>query len=131
MAYFLMFGVLFDILAYFLCFDTLLDVLAYFFHVFDVMGYLPRPHRGVARHCFHPVCLSVCLCVCVSVCVCVRPNILVFYFSAIRKDIDLKFIQDTYRIVFNTQKHIDLHRSKAKVTGTVHSFLKVQSYHNN
>ena len=28
---------------------------------------------GVARYCFHQVCLSVCLCVCVclSVCVCV------------------------------------------------------------
>ena len=29
-----------------------------------------------------------------------------------------------------TQK-IDLHRSKVKVTGTVHCFLKVQSYHKN
>ena len=39
------------------------------------------------------------VCVCLSVCVSV--NILVFYFSAIRKDIDLKFIQDTYRVVLN------------------------------
>ena len=56
------------------------------------------PPEGVARYCFHPVCLSVC----VSVCVCVCPaNILVFYFSAIRRDIDLKFIQNTYRVVLN------------------------------
>ena len=42
------------------------------------------------------VCVSVCLCVCVSVCVSVCPaNILVFYCSAIRRDIDLKFIQYT------------------------------------
>ena len=31
-------------------------------------------------------------------------NILVFYFSAIRRDIDLKFIQDTYRVVLNSLK---------------------------
>ena len=97
---------------------------------------LPRPPPGVARYCFHPVCLSVCLSVCVSVCVCLSvcvcpANILVFYFSAIRRDIDLKFIQDIYRVVLNTQKNIDLHRSKVKVTGTVHCFLKVQSYHKN
>ena len=32
---------------------------------------------------------------CVSVC---PANILVFYFLAIRRDIDLKFIQDTYQV---------------------------------
>ena len=42
------------------------------------------PPEGVARYCFHPVCLCVCM-----------ANILVFYFSAIRRDIDLKIIQDT------------------------------------
>ena len=68
--------------------------------------------------------LSVCLCVCPA-------NILVFYFSAIIRDIDLKFIQDTYRVVLNSLNKIDLHRSKVKVTGTVHCFLKVQSYHKN
>ena len=47
------------------------------------------------------VCLSVCLSVCVSVC---PANILVFYFSAIRRDIDLKFIQDTYMVVLNSLK---------------------------
>ena len=62
---------------------------------------------------------------CVSVCLCVCPvNILVFYFSAIGKDIDLKFIQDTYRVVLNSQKNIDIHRSKVKVTGTVHCFFE-------
>ena len=29
-------------------------------------------------------------------------NSLVFYFSAIRRDIDLKSIQDTYRVVLNS-----------------------------
>ena len=47
------------------------------------------------------VYLSVCLCVCLCVC---PANILVFYFSAIRRDIDLKFIQDTYRVVLNSLK---------------------------
>ena len=62
----------------------------------------------------------------------VRPgNILVFYCSAIRRDIDLKFMQDTYRVSLNSLKNIDLHGSKVKVTGTVHCFLKVQSYHKN
>ena len=51
------------------------------------------------------VCLCVCLSVCVCVCVCVCPaNILVFYFSAIRRDIDLKFMQDIYRVVLNSLK---------------------------
>ena len=46
-------------------------------------------------YCFHPVCLSVCVSVCPA-------DILVFYFSAIRRDIDLKFIQDTYRVVLDS-----------------------------
>ena len=47
--------------------------------------------------------MCVCVCVCVCVCLCVCPgNILVFYFSAIRRDIDLKFTQDTYRVVLNS-----------------------------
>ena len=58
-------------------------------------------------------------------------DMLVFYFSANRRDIDLKFIQDTYRVVLNSLKQIDLYRSKVKVTGTVHCFLNVQSYHKN
>ena len=47
--------------------------------------------------------LSVCVCVCLCVCVC-PANILVFYFSAIRRDIDLKFMQDIYRVVLNSLK---------------------------
>ena len=57
-------------------------------------------------------------------------NILVFYFSAIRRDINLKFIQDTYqsayRVVLNSLRELP---SKVKVTGTL--LLKVQSYHKN
>ena len=72
------------------------------------------------------------MCVCLSVCVSVCPaNILIFYCSATRKDIDLKLIHDTYRVVLDPLKKIDLHRSKVKVTGTVHCFLKVQPYHKN
>ena len=56
---------------------------------------ITSPPEGVARYCFHlSVCLSVC--VCVSVC---PANIFVFYFSATRRDIDLKLIQ--YRVVLN------------------------------
>ena len=46
---------------------------------------------------------------------------LVFYCSAISRDIDLKFVQDTYMVVINSLKNIDFHRSK----------VKVQSYHKN
>ena len=70
--------------------------------------FVTSPPEGVARYCFHPVCLSVCLsvCVCVSVSVCVCPaNILVFYFSAIRRDIDLKFMQDIYMVLNSLKKH--------------------------
>ena len=88
---------------------------------------ITSPPEGVARYCFHPVCLSVCVCVCVSVCVC-PADILLFYFSAIRRDIDLKFIQDTYRVRLNSLKIIDLHRSKVKVTGAVHCFFKKLSH---
>ena len=65
---------------------------------------------------------------CVSVC---PANILVFYLSAIRTDIYLIFIQDTHMGIINSPNIFDLHRSKVKVTGTVHCFLKVQSYHKN
>ena len=41
---------------------------------------ITSPPEGVARYCFHPVCLCVCLSVCVYVC---PADILVFYFSAI------------------------------------------------
>ena len=59
----------------------------------SILSLITSPPEGVARYCFHPVCLSVCLSVCVCVCLCVCPaNILVFYFSAIRRDIDLKFM---------------------------------------
>ena len=101
-------------------------ILALFFHT--ECSIITSPPEGVARYCFNPVYLSVCVSVYLSVCV--SGQYLVFYFSAIRRYIDLKFIQDTYRVVLYTQ-NIDLHRSKVKVTGTVHCFLKVQSYHKN
>ena len=63
--------------------------------------------------------------------VCVSGQYLVFYLSAITRDIDLKFIQDTYSVVLNSLKNIDLHMLKVKVTGRVYCFLKVQSYHKN
>ena len=58
----------------------------------DYCRVVTSPPEGDARYCFYPVCLSVCVSVCPA-------NILVFYFSATRRDIDLKFIPDTYSIV--------------------------------
>ena len=99
--------------------------------LFDIVIYLPwctllsRSRRGLRGIVFTlSVCLSVCMCVCPA-------NVLIFYFSAIRIDIDLKCIQNTYMVVPNSHTNIDLHMSKVKVTGTIHCFLKVQSYHQN
>ena len=44
--------------------------------------------------------LSVCMCV--SVC---PANILIFYLSVTRRDIDLKLIQATYRVVLDSLKN--------------------------
>ena len=60
---------------------------------------ITSPPEGFARYCFH----QVCMCVCVRLCVC-PANILVLYFSAIRRYINLKYIQDTYRVVLNSLK---------------------------
>ena len=80
-------------------------------------GYLIiSPPEGVTRHCFHPVCLCVCVRVCVS-----------GQYFGLLEDIDLKYIHDIYRVEFTNK--IDLYRSRVKVTGTVHCFLKVHSYH--
>ena len=62
----------------------------------------------------------VCVCACVRACV----RVSVFYFSATRRDIDLKLMQDTYSVVLDSLRKIDLHRSKIKVTGTVHCFFE-------
>ena len=55
--------------------------------VYDILRHYLAPGGG-CELLFSP-CLSVCLCVCVSVC---PANILVFYFSAIRRDIDICWI---------------------------------------
>ena len=63
------------------------------------MYIITSPPEGVARGIV--LTLSLCVCVCLSVC---PANILIFYFSAIRRDIDLKFMQDTYRVVLDSLK---------------------------
>ena len=49
---------------------TLRDMTKYScaYHLFVITS----PPEGVARYCFHPVCLCVCVCVCVCVRACVR-----------------------------------------------------------
>ena len=62
--------------------------------------------EGVARYCFHPVCLSVCECVCV--CVCVSGKYFGILFLTIIRDIDLKCIYDTYGVVLNLLNTINI-----------------------
>ena len=66
----------------------------YFFAFDCCWGYLPE---GVARYCFHPVCLCVCVCVCVCVCLylCVRP-IFWYFISRLLEEIS---ISNLYRIL--------------------------------
>ena len=77
------------------------------------------------------VCVSVCVSVCACVCVCVWP-IFWYFISQLLEEIS---IWNLYRILIGLYSihwtKIDLHRSKVKVTRTVHYFLKVQSYHKN
>ena len=63
---------------------------------------------GVCEVLFSPgLSGCVCVCACLSVCVSVCPaNILIFYCSATRRDIDLKLIQDTYRVVLDPLKKL-------------------------
>ena len=70
------------------------------------------------------------MCVCLSVCLCVRANILVFYCSAIRRDIDLTLIQDTYRVVLKFTEKNTFIGQWSRSQGW-YFFLKVQSYHKN
>ena len=77
---------------------------------------LPRPRSELRCIVFTR---SVCRSMCVSVCVSGQYFGILF----IRRDIGLKCIQNTNRVVLNSHKHIDLHRSKVKVTGTVHCFF--------
>ena len=94
------------------------------FPVFKILV-ITSPPEGVARYCFHPVCLSVCLCVCMCVCVCVcvcPADSLVFYFSAITRDIDLKSIQDTYRVVLNSLKKLTFMGQRSRSQGRYIAF---------
>ena len=77
--------------------------------------FITSPPEGVARYCFHSVCLSVCVCVCPA-------DILVFYFSAISRDIDLKFIQDTYRVVLNSLKKMTFIGQRSRSQGRYIAF---------
>ena len=58
----------------------------------------PGGGGGVARYCFHPVflsvCLCVCLCVCVCVCVCVRP-IFWYFISRLLEEISISNLYRT------------------------------------
>ena len=105
--------------------EGLLQTVYLFSMTFGVLFYLAP--GGGCEVLFSP-CLSVCVCVCLCVC---PANILVYYLSAIGRDIYLKFIQDTYRVVLYSLKRINLQMPTVKVTGTIHWFLKVQSYHKN
>ena len=70
------------------------------------------------------VCQPVCLCV--SVC---PADILLFYFSAISRDIDLKFIQDIYSVVFNSLKQIEKWRHKNMSIFDPNSHTKIINSH--
>ena len=70
---------------------------------------ITSPRRGFRS-------IVVTLSVCVSVC---PANILVFYFSAIRRDIDLKFIQDTYRVVLKSHKMTFIVKGQGHRDGTL------------
>ena len=74
--------------------------------------------------------LSVCVSVyvCISVC---PANILIFYISATRRDIDLTFIQDTYRVVLDSLKKLTFIGQRSRSQGRYIAFVKVQSCHKN
>ena len=50
--------------------------------------FITSPPEGVARYCFHPVCVSVCLSVCLSVYLCVRP-IFWYFISRLLEEISI------------------------------------------
>ena len=62
-------------------------------HLYVAYYIVTSPPEGVARYCFHPVCLSVC--VCVSVYLCVRP-IFWYFISRLLEEIS---IWNLYRIL--------------------------------
>ena len=78
--------------------------------------------------------LSVCLSVCLCMCVCLRVRPIFWYFFFISQLLEEISIWNVYRILiglYSIHWKNYLHRSMVKDTGTVHCFLKVQSYHKN
>ena len=59
----------------------------------EVFSLITSPPEGVARYCFHPVCLSVYVSVCL--CVCVRPIFLYFIYRLLEEILIWNF----YRIL--------------------------------
>ena len=51
--------------------------------------FVTSPPEGVARYCFHPVCLSVCLSVCLCVCVSVCPADIWYFISRLSEEISI------------------------------------------
>ena len=90
------------------------------------MSFITLPTEGVARYCFHPVCLCVCVCVCVYLCV--RPIFWYFISRLLRRYRSEIYTGYLYGCTQLTKINWP---SKVKVTGTVYCFLKVQSYHKN
>ena len=91
-------------------------------HVCILFMSLLRPRRGLRGIVFtRSVCVSVCLCVCVCVSVC-PANILLFYCSATRRDIDLKLIQDTYRVVLDPLKKLTFIGKRSRSQGRYIAF---------
>ena len=68
-----------------------------------MMLYIHEVYRCIGVSVCRCVGVSVCRCVGVSVCRCVGVSGQ-FHFSAIRRDIDLKCIQDTYMVELNSLK---------------------------
>ena len=56
--------------------------------LYTMVMLITSPPEGVARYCFHPVCLSVCVCVCLSVYLCVRP-IFWYFISRLLEEISI------------------------------------------
>ena len=92
------------------CKPTLLGCDTGGLHGLGWCGFIYLAPEGIARYCFHSVWKH-------DKCVC-PANILVFYLSAIGRDIDLKCIRDTYSntVVLNSLTSTVLLNSVTKLT---------------